>query len=501
MKTQRFLIAVLLILSQFLVVSCGSEQVGHEVHDDHAGEHQDESHNAHSGDNEHDEDDDHVGHDEHSENVVKLTVEQLRENGVVIMPLGGGEISTKIMLPAEIGLNEDAVVHVTPRVSGIVTHVSGFLGQEVVAGDVLAVLESPELGEAKIEYLQMMQAKQIASDELHRQETISKNTAKLLKVLSRGPSVDDLHQEVSGLRIGLNKGRLLSAYAQMKLGSSRYVIEQELDDKGLTTKAELVAAQELYISTQGQYMAVYEEVDFSFRVKLQEVQQTLVVATTAAKNSERRLSLFGLTQEQIKQVSVESDRNIARYELVAPTNGRLVSKHITPGEKVGSDSSVYTIADMRTVWVNISIYSQYAESIEAGQRVTVRVGNQTATGVVEYISAIVSDSTRTFAARVVLDNTDDVWKPGIFVTAHIETESSFAKRIVPMNAVQTFGGYTVVFMQGDDGIEPVQVALGRKNDEHVELLGDDIALGALVVVENSFLMKAELGKSSAGHQH
>ena len=226
-----------------------------------------------------------------------------------------------------------------------------------------------------------------------------------------------------------------------------------------------------------------------------------MIAMSGVENAERKLHLLGLNHDQIQLVSSEPDRNVARYELNAPISGRIVSKHITPGERVGIDTSVYTIADLSTVWLNISVYAQYAEMINEGQHVTVRMGNRSASGVVDYISALVSETTRTVAARVVLDNADRAWKPGEFVTVRVETDMVHADRLVPVGAVQTYEGYEVVFVQDADRIEPVRVRLGQKNDDHVELLGDEIKIGTLVVIENSFLIKAELGKGSAGHDH
>ncbi len=490
MNIQRlFLLA---ILSSAMCSSGGcSNNSGHDDHSDQA-EHDDHDDHGEEGDQ---------GEEGGHEDLVRLSAEQLRLAGVVIMPLGGGEIATHVMLPAEVGLNLDTVVHVTPRVPGIVSAVEGFLGHNVVAGDLLAVLESPELGEAKIAFLQSIQSKLIADSELDRQETISVNTEKLLDVLRDEPTLDALRNDVSGLLIGENKGRLLSAYAQMKAGRANFAREQELNTKGLSTQADLVAAEESFHSAQAQYMAAFEDVDFSFRLKIQDAQQSAMIATSGVENAERRLHLLGLSQAQVEGIATEPDANVARYELAAPMSGRIVTKHITPGEMVGTNASVYTIADLSTVWLNISIYSQYSGMIEEGQHVTVRVNEQVASGVVDYISAIVSETTRTIAARVVLDNQDGAWRPGVFVTVRVETDSSHANRVVPIDAVQTYEGNTVVFIQDADGIEPVAVTLGRRSDVLVELLGDDVAIGTPIVVVNSFLMKAELGKSSAGHQH
>jgi cobalt-zinc-cadmium efflux system membrane fusion protein len=484
---------------------------GEEDHADHAGEtdagHDDDAGPGDEDHTDHAEETD-AGHNDEGESgeeghsdVARLTQEQLSKAGVVIEPLQGGVIATHITLPAEVGLNQDSVLHVTPRVPGIVSEVHGFLGHEVLPGDLLAVLESPQLGEAKITFLQASQAEAIADAELTRQQTISANTATLLHLLREQPELEVLRAQVTGLPIGENKGTLLSAYAKVKAAEANYARERELREKGLSTEADLLAAEVAFNSHQAEYFGAFEDIDFTHHLRLQEAERSARVTASSVDNAERRLHLLGLSEEQVAGIASEPDSRVARYELTASTGGRIVAKHITPGEQVGPEGAIYKIADLSTVWLNISVYAQYTSDIREGQQVVVRVGERSATGSVDYVSAVVSEATRTVSARVVLDNTNGEWKPGEFVTAHVETGQARAERVVPIDAIQDYEGRKVVFVQDADGIEPVGVRLGRRNGTMIELLGDEIALGTPVVVRNSFLIKAELGKGAAGHDH
>ena len=487
---------VLLCLTLTMPMGCGKS--GHDEHAEEAGHAEGDSHGDHGDEAEPAEGD---SQDEHGEDVIRLTPKQLADAGVVIEPLRGGEIAVHVTLPAEVGLNQDTVLHVTPRVPGIVSQVGGFLGQEVAANDLLAVIESPELGEAKIAYLQAIQAKVVAEADLVRQRTISKNTATLLDLLRKEPTIDDLQAAVSGLRIGENKGRLLSSYARARSARANYDRERELRSKGLSTEIDLLASQEAYNSAQAEYFAAFEDIDFTYQLQLQDAERTAGVTASTVENAERRLHLLGLTEQQVAAVSGEPETNVSRYELRAPVGGRLIFKHVTPGEKVTGEETIYTIADLSTVWLNISVYSEYMDKIQMGQQVTVYSGNRTTTGVVDYVSAVMAEATRTVSARVVIENADGRWKPGEFVIANVEAGRVRVTRIVPLSAIQTFEGVDVVFIQDEDGIEPVPVRLGLRNDNSVEILSEDIAIGTPIVVKNSFLMKAELGKSSAGHEH
>lgn len=455
------------------------------------------------GTEDHAQSDQHADHDEGEEEIeaVTLTEAQLREYGVELAPLTGGPVATHLSLPAEVGLNQDALVHVTPRVPGVVAEVNAYLGDVVVAGQSLAVLESPELGEAKITLLQALQAKTLADADLDRQRTISANTKLLLELLRTEPTLEALQAQSSAMRIGKDKGRLISAYARLIAGRANFARERELREKGLSTQADLIVAQESYNSALAEYMAVFEEIDFTFGVRLQDAQRAAQVATSAVENAGRRLHILGISDEKMDVVHQESHEDISRYVITAPIAGRIVSKHISPGEKVDGESSIFTIADLSTVWLNIAVYERYLDQINEGHEVVVHAGDRKTNGRVVYVSTAMTEGTRTLTARVVLDNADGRWRPGEFTTVRIETNSTNVERRVPIVAVQQWEGRNVIFVQTVDGIVPVPVTLGLQNDKNVEIFNDDLPIGSAVVVRNSFLMKSELGKNSAGHGH
>ncbi len=437
---------------------------------------------------------------EHGEDLVRLTSAQLNEAGVVLAPLAGGTIATHLTLPAEIGFNTDNLVHVTPRVPGIVAEVHAFIGDEVVQGQLLAVIDSPDLGQAKIDYLTALQALSEAQADLDRQRIISTNTEALLAVLKAEPSREALQAEAAELRIGQNKGRLISAYAILQSARANYQREQTLRTQNLSTQADLLAAQEAYNSALAEYLAVYEDIDFRYHADLMQTQRAFRVAESAVSNTNRRLHLLGLRPDQIGAIETEPDTAISRYELYAPIAGRIIAKHLSIGEKVEEEEPAYRIANLSTVWLNISVYAKYLDQIHEGQQISVTAGDRQADGTISYVGSTLLEATRTVLARMVLDNRERRWRPGEFVTVHIETGRVAADRAVPVEAIQIYEGAQVVFVQDERGIRPHPVQIGRRNDELAELL-DGPPVGARIVVQNSFLMKAELGKSAAGHGH
>lgn len=201
---------------------------------------------------------------------------------------------------------------------------------------------------------------------------------------------------------------------------------------------------------------------------------------------------------------IESSESLASYQLKSLIDGTVIAKHITRGEAVSPDSEAFVVADLGTVWVDLSIYQTDLDRVQVGQSVTISAGHKgpVATATISYVSPVVDEQTRTTLARMVLPNSEGVWRPGLFVTGTVTVEVFRAAVVVPRAAVQTVGEEAIVFVPDRDGLEPRRVTLGRGNRRRVEILAG-LSAGDLFVARGSFTLKSELGKAGfeAGHGH
>jgi cobalt-zinc-cadmium efflux system membrane fusion protein len=124
----------------------------------------------------------------------------------------------------------------------------------------------------------------------------------------------------------------------------------------------------------------------------------------------------------------------------------------------------------------------------------------TAEGTISYIGPVVSEETRTVVTRVVLPNPDGRWRPGLFVTATIAASSITVPVLIPKTAVQTLEGQPSVFVQTPEGFAPRPVTPGRTNETHVEITSG-LQAGERYAATETFVLKADLGKSAAAHEH
>lgn len=197
---------------------------------------------------------------------------------------------------------------------------------------------------------------------------------------------------------------------------------------------------------------------------------------------------------------IESSDSLVRYELKTLINGIVIAKHLTIGEAVGPDKQAFLIADLSTVWVDLSVYQKDLAEISLGQAVRIHSVQQgpDAEGTISYITPVVDQVTRTATARVVLPNPERKWLPGMFVTGHTLDEREASVAIVP-SALQTLDGKPVVFVETANGFAPREVTLGRQGEMRVEVLAG-LSSGERFVAKNSFLLKAEIAKGEAEHE-
>ncbi len=198
---------------------------------------------------------------------------------------------------------------------------------------------------------------------------------------------------------------------------------------------------------------------------------------------------------------IEANESLEQYALTAPLAGVVIERNANPGEQTG-DKSLFTVADLASVWAEISVFPRDLARIQVGQRVRVQSPDtgRSAEGNVVYVAPFGQSANQTITARVLLDNPERRWAPGLYVTAQVTVGETTVPVAIRNEAIQTLEGGTVVFVQGAEGFAPRQVVLGRADGEYSEVVSG-LTTGETYAAANSFTLKAELGKGSAEHGH
>jgi cobalt-zinc-cadmium efflux system membrane fusion protein len=152
--------------------------------------------------------------------------------------------------------------------------------------------------------------------------------------------------------------------------------------------------------------------------------------------------------------------------------------------------------------VDIIVYAKDLDSVRIGQEATVKTdsNSQEGIGTVSYVGPLVGEDTRTAKARVVIPNQDGKWRPGLFVKVELVRHNFSLPLAVRNDAIQTYRGKSVVFVQYDDQYELRPLILGRTDGKFTEVL-KGLSVGERYVIKNSYILKAELGKAGMSHEH
>ncbi|MFP6617069.1 MAG: efflux RND transporter periplasmic adaptor subunit [Candidatus Hydrogenedentota bacterium] len=230
-----------------------------------------------------------------------------------------------------------------------------------------------------------------------------------------------------------------------------------------------------------------------------QAQAGAAIEVRLAKNELRAL---GFSEAYIRQLPNQPDESLTRYEMLAPFDGTVVEKHIVLGEVLENSSEAFIIADLSSVWVDLSVYQKDLSLVQKGQQVTVAAGQNLhdAKGPITYIGPVIDEATRTALARVVLPNSDGLWRPGLFVKAHVNVAESSVDLMVRKSALQVIEDKISVFVKTEEGFEPRAVTVGSTDNTFVEITSG-LVPGERVVTEGAFTLKAEMGKGSLGDGH
>ncbi len=200
--------------------------------------------------------------------------------------------------------------------------------------------------------------------------------------------------------------------------------------------------------------------------------------------------------------TVESNLSLTTYTVNAPISGVVLARNASVGSVASEGSPLFEIADLSSLWVDLHIFGADAQHIRAGVPVKVTRMSDGATieTTLERVLPGTATASQSTVARATIANEDGLWRPGSAVKARITVEQQPAALVVPLSALQTFRDWEVVFIRVGDTYEVRPVELGKRDAMQVEILSG-LKAGDAVVTEQSYLIKADIEKSGASHDH
>jgi cobalt-zinc-cadmium efflux system membrane fusion protein len=225
------------------------------------------------------------------------------------------------------------------------------------------------------------------------------------------------------------------------------------------------------------------------------------MAQTELHTDEERLSLYGVNISGLKG----DNHKRPLLPVRSPIGGVITEKHAIVGELSDPSKSLYTIADLSSVWVVVDINEKDLAKIHRGQPASVAVGafpDLKLKGRITYIADLVDEATRTVKARVEVANPGRKLKPEMFATIELALAADAPPVLaVPEDAIQDLDGKKVVFVaenEAEFAARPVQA--GRTAGGMVEIVSG-LKEGENYAVKGSFILKSEVKKGEMTDEH
>ncbi|RDZ27395.1 efflux RND transporter periplasmic adaptor subunit [Lysobacter silvisoli] len=200
--------------------------------------------------------------------------------------------------------------------------------------------------------------------------------------------------------------------------------------------------------------------------------------------------------------SIDSNLSLTTYSVSTPISGVVLARNASVGEVAVEGTALFEIADLSTLWVDLHVFGADASHLRPGLPVTVsRMGEDSGTQtVIDRILPGTATASQSTVARASIANPDGLWRPGAAVRARVTVEQKPVALAVPLTALQRMDGQDVVFVRQGDTYLTRPVRIGQRDARRMEVLSG-LKPGEQVVVEQSFLIKADIEKAGAAHEH
>lgn len=400
-------------------------------------------------------------------------------------------------IPGRIRYDDTKHVDVKAPMDGILAEVLVSTGQHVESGQLLAVLRSSEIGQARAEILKRKKEREIAQQVLEREMALAKNLQEMLAMLDQGESAESIESVFRDRAMGSYRQDVLSAYAKVQLSAAILAKIEPLVDSGAIAgrtirerQTERQVAETAFRTSRDQATYAASQAKVNAEAQLSEADRQLNLAWQVVE------TLLGYKEDR-ESVNLNDEDALSRLEVRAPFAGSVEAHGYARNERVMRGDSLFVLANTDSLYVAASIRESdwSAVSLDQGTVISVIVpalDDRVFPARIRYFGREVQADTNSVPLVATIENSEGLLRPGMFVRVTIPMGDSRDVLSVKPESVVQHENQSFVFVDMHGGaFKRVDVSTGLASDDWIEVT-KGLSPGQSVVTHGAFLLKSEL---------
>lgn len=458
------------------------------AHDHHDHEHHDHGHEHHN-------------HGHEGPGKVHFDSRKQRASGVETQAVGKQALAGELLASGSLDYDENLRARVTSRLSGRATKLLANLGDKVSQGQPLAWLDTPELVGLITEYHEAETTLRLAQQALQRRRKLAVYGREVRRPL------EDARNEVATAQAELE----VALSQEAVTGQNRQRVDQMLQE-GIASQAQAEQQRALHQQSRAQLKLARRRLEIarSSLAREERVASLGLLANKEIQEAEADLERAGERVQHLREgilaLGADPDSHASQVVVLSPISGIVTERTVTLGESVSGDKNLFTVVDVQRLWLWVAVVESQLAQLKTGLSVEVRVtafAREAFPGRISYIAPELEPKSRSARALVVIENSRQLLKPGMFAEVRIRTDQT-EQLVVPESALQRVDNVDVVYVLSQtDEFERRAVVVGLRGPDRVEVL-EGLKAGEKVAIRNVHLLKAEDLKSQleeGGHSH
>ncbi len=451
--------------------------------------------------------------------LIRLTREQQEAIGLKTARAEAGTVFDRLDAPGKVTPDESKYAFITPRTPGIVNTVSAQIGQDVKAGDVLATIDSPEVAQARFDFLIRSQELEIAKTRFAWQEGITKATLELIQSLKNNESPEAIQKRFEGRTVGRESREAAHGRVPVPGDGRGDATEQGTPRHQRRLPGPIPARPGRIRGGPGEVSEPARSDGRRDATRGDRGGAEPEAGRAGPAVARGRLRALGIPLDDVEppvpspaQITEMGRAHVpswpapsmGRYELRAPFAGTILDREtIVPGVPIDTTHRVFLLADLTSVWIEASVHESKFAMLGASRGGTVVIRSpafpgREFPGKVLYTGDLVDEKSRTIKLLARAENAERSLKPGMFVNVEVRGTAGRPVTIIPSSGLLTSSGSTFVYVRkGPELFARRDVTLGSHDPGFASVLSG-VGPGEDVVTEGGFKLKAAQARSDGG---